>query len=55
MRLSFEGHDLEMTMSMGVAAYPQHALDEDGLLIRADRALYHAKRAGRNQVSVFKE
>jgi diguanylate cyclase (GGDEF)-like protein/PAS domain S-box-containing protein len=55
LRLSFEGHELDMTMSMGVASFPQHALDEEGLLIRADRALYRAKRAGRNRVSVFKE
>jgi diguanylate cyclase (GGDEF)-like protein len=55
MEVSFEGQKLKMTMSMGVAAYPQHALDEDGLLIRADRALYRAKRGGRNRVSVFKE
>lgn len=52
-RLSFEGNQLQMTMSFGVAAYPQHAMDEDALLIRADRALYRAKRAGRNRVYVY--
>lgn len=55
LRVSYEGHLLKMTISIGVAMYPQHALDEEGLLIRADRALYRAKRGGRNRVSVFKE
>lgn len=37
---------LRCTISMGISAYPQ--VEEDDLLERADQALYHAKRMGRN-------
>lgn len=37
-----------LTMSAGVATYPVHATDADGLLRAADTALYAAKSAGRN-------
>ena len=55
LRVSYEGHELQMTISMGVAVYPQHAHDEEELLICADRALYFSKRDGRNRVSVYQE
>lgn len=38
-----------LTMSAGVATYPVHAIDAEGLLRAADAALYGAKRAGRDQ------
>ena len=39
-----------ISASVGVATYPQHADDPDILLKRADEALYLAKQSGRNQV-----
>ena len=39
-----------ITVSIGVAALPDHALDADGLLGMADKALYEAKGCGRNCV-----
>jgi diguanylate cyclase (GGDEF)-like protein len=39
-----------VTASVGVAIFPEGADDEAALLRSADRALYRAKRAGRNQV-----
>ena len=42
-----------VTASLGVALCPDHATDAEALLRAADRALYEAKRAGRNQVRVF--
>ncbi|HKE57283.1 MAG TPA: diguanylate cyclase [Pyrinomonadaceae bacterium] len=41
-----------MSASFGVAAFPFHASSRDSLVVTADRALYQAKRAGRNQVSL---
>jgi diguanylate cyclase (GGDEF)-like protein/PAS domain S-box-containing protein len=48
----YEGWDLRTTISLGVAAYPQHGVTTDELLKAADRALYQAKSRGRNQVAV---
>jgi diguanylate cyclase (GGDEF)-like protein len=39
-----------LTISVGVAAYPRDGEDRDELLEAADRAMYTAKRMGRNQV-----
>jgi len=39
-----------LTVSCGVAAYPDDAADHGGLVDYADRALYAAKNAGRNRV-----
>jgi len=47
------GAALVLGGSVGVAFYPQHGRDIDSLMISADRALYEAKRAGRNRLRVF--
>jgi diguanylate cyclase (GGDEF)-like protein/PAS domain S-box-containing protein len=52
-KLSVSHHDLvvgTITVSIGVAAYPEHGQGMVGLLEQADRALYRAKRAGRDCV-----
>jgi diguanylate cyclase (GGDEF)-like protein/PAS domain S-box-containing protein len=41
---------LTVTLSAGVAGFPQHGDNVDEILRAADRALYQAKRAGRNRV-----
>ena len=46
------GVDVEITASLGAAAYPEHALSPERLERLADAALYVAKRAGRNRVEV---
>lgn len=53
--LNFNGHaPLFLSISMGIAsASPGHYPPFDTLLDEADQALYHAKRAGRNRVSIF--
>lgn len=38
--------------SVGLACYPEHGLDQDALLARADAAMYEAKHAGGNAVRV---
>ena len=42
---------LRISASIGVAAYPLDAGDASGLLERADAAMYHSKRVGRNAVA----
>ena len=44
-----------LTVSLGVAGYPEHAETADRLIQMADRALYRAKEAGRNCVRVVTE
>jgi diguanylate cyclase (GGDEF)-like protein len=41
-----------MSASFGLATFPLHASSRDTLVVAADRALYHSKASGRNQVSV---
>jgi diguanylate cyclase (GGDEF)-like protein len=42
--------NVKVTVSVGVATYPEDGEDVDALIERADTALYKAKRAGRNRV-----
>ncbi len=44
-----------VTVSVGVAAYPNHAKSPDDLIKRADQALHLAKVSGRNRVKVWDE
>jgi len=49
----FEGKTLEkISVSGGVAAYPNDGNDSSEILKAADQALYHAKHDGRNRISV---
>jgi diguanylate cyclase (GGDEF)-like protein/PAS domain S-box-containing protein len=41
-----------VTISVGVAAFPQHGTAPAQLMARADGALYHAKKGGRDRVIV---
>jgi diguanylate cyclase (GGDEF)-like protein len=44
-----------VTISVGLACYPQHGITGDELLSAADKALYCAKERGRNQVAVYED
>ncbi len=45
---------LTVTASFGVASYPESkAVDGEDLIRRADRALYRAKKTGKNRVELF--
>ncbi|HZF00112.1 MAG TPA: sensor domain-containing diguanylate cyclase [Planctomycetota bacterium] len=43
-------HSIQLAFSIGGAVYPEDAGDARELLLRADEALYAAKRAGKNRV-----
>ncbi|WP_404418084.1 diguanylate cyclase [Marinospirillum sp.] len=51
--LTYLEQDLgQITISLGVASWPDQALNPDELLKAADKALYRAKQKGRNRVEV---
>lgn len=56
---AFPGEDKQpsgnLTVSIGLTIYPLQAADKDELISLADRAMYKAKRAGKNRVMPFAE
>ncbi len=50
----FEGRNLRLTTSLGVAYLPDHAADADELVAKADIAMYQAKQAGKNTWRIFR-
>jgi diguanylate cyclase (GGDEF)-like protein len=42
-----------VTLSLGLATYPQDGKDKKTLIANADQALYHAKHSGRNRAIAF--
>jgi diguanylate cyclase (GGDEF)-like protein len=56
-KLDFEGVDdepLKLTISVGIAGFPEHADSLPLLMERADAALYHSKASGRNRVTLWR-
>ncbi|MGI9590460.1 MAG: diguanylate cyclase [Myxococcota bacterium] len=45
-----QGEPIRLTISIGVACYPRHGTNRDGLLDAADKAMYRAKSRGRDCV-----
>jgi len=50
-----DGHALAVTVSVGIAIYPNDAKDTQTLMQRADTAMYHAKATGGNEFTFFSE
>jgi diguanylate cyclase (GGDEF)-like protein/PAS domain S-box-containing protein len=48
-----EGHELYVSLSIGIALFPQDSSEAQTLMMQADTALYHSKQAGRNRFSYF--
>jgi diguanylate cyclase (GGDEF)-like protein/PAS domain S-box-containing protein len=48
------GHELMLTVSVGIALYPEDGEDAQSLIMRADTAMYHAKNTGRNRVGFYR-
>jgi diguanylate cyclase (GGDEF)-like protein len=56
LKLEYKGEDIgKITISVGVAAYPQNGTKRDTLIKSADESAYLAKKAGRNQVVVSRQ
>ncbi len=47
------GHEVVITGSVGIAAFPSDGDDADTLLRNADAAMYHAKEEGRNNYQFY--
>jgi diguanylate cyclase (GGDEF)-like protein len=50
---SFRGTAVELTVSLGVARFPQHGMTAEGLLHSADQAMYAAKALGKNRTALY--
>jgi diguanylate cyclase (GGDEF)-like protein len=47
--LNLDGYEIKATFSIGISLYPDDGNDFESLLDQADKALYEAKRKGRDQ------
>lgn len=45
----------KLTISIGLASYPEHGLSDEEILNRTDKALYFAKESGRNRTIIYNE
>jgi diguanylate cyclase (GGDEF)-like protein len=52
--ITYEGRDIPVRVSLGVASWEKGLADQDELIAQVDRALYAAKAGGRNCLAVFK-
>jgi len=47
--------DVQTTLSIGAAVFPNDADSTESLLIQADKALFYSKSRGRNNIQIFSE
>lgn len=53
--MKIQGHELYVTVSMGISIYPDDGQDITSMLKSADIALYHVKENGRNHYQYYSE
>jgi diguanylate cyclase (GGDEF)-like protein len=58
-REKFDGGEFQpkgkLTLSLGIASYPDHGKTGEQILDKADQALYFSKKAGRNRTTIYSE
>lgn len=52
---SLDDKQIIITVSIGVAIFPDHGLIKEDLMRRADHAMYQSKALGKNQLSMFND
>ncbi len=51
----FQNHDVWISGSIGISLYPQHSINFDALMTKADAAMYKAKEQGGASIVYFSE
>jgi diguanylate cyclase (GGDEF)-like protein len=54
LRVDTDKGPLHITLSAGVATFPEHGSTQEELIVQADRALYLAKQSGRDRIELAK-
>ncbi|WP_346285082.1 EAL domain-containing protein [Zoogloea sp.] len=49
-----DGHELHVTLSIGISVYPDDGDNAEAVMQNADTAMYHAKARGRNNCQLFR-
>ncbi|MBI4756455.1 MAG: diguanylate cyclase [Betaproteobacteria bacterium] len=49
----FDGREAKVTASVGIAIFPEHSKDIEGIVAHADQAMYQAKANGRNRWEIY--
>jgi len=52
LRIDTQKGPLHVTISAGVATYPEHGQTQENLIVQADKALYLAKQSGRDRIEL---
>lgn len=52
--ITIEEHSIKIGISIGISTFPNHSNDIEELQVQADKALYQAKKSGRNTACSFK-
>ena len=55
LRVPFGYYSLNVTISMGIACYPENGLTREAILRAADQAMYAAKEAGRDHILSYNQ
>ncbi|MDI6641540.1 MAG: GGDEF domain-containing protein [Elusimicrobiota bacterium] len=50
----YDGKNIHITISLGIAYYPEDAQSKDELIVASDKAMYFAKQLGRNRTVEFR-
>jgi len=55
MPFKFKGGEFNITLSIGIATYPENAPDSETLIEKADKALYESKEQGKDKVVHYED